>query len=48
VRSGSLAKKGIVAGVSSGAALHATLAVASREESASKLIVMLLADGAER
>jgi cysteine synthase A len=41
-------KEGILAGVSSGAALHAALAVAAREESADKVIVVLLADGAER
>jgi cysteine synthase A len=41
-------KEGILAGASSGAALHAALAIAAREESASKLIVVLLADTAER
>ncbi len=41
-------EEGIVAGVSSGAALHAALAVASRPDSAGKLIVVLLADTGER
>jgi cysteine synthase A len=41
-------EEGILAGVSSGAALHAALAVAAREESAGKVIVVVLADGAER
>ena len=41
-------EEGILAGVSSGAALHAALAVAARAESAGKLIVVLLADSAER
>jgi len=40
--------EGIVAGVSSGAALHAAIVVASRAESASKTIVVLLADTGER
>lgn len=40
--------EGIVAGVSSGAALHAALAVASRAEFAGKTIVVLLADTGER
>jgi len=40
--------EGILAGVSSGAALHAALAVAGREESEGNVIVVLLADGAER
>ena len=40
--------EGIVAGASSGAALHAALAVASRAESVGKLIVVLLADTGER
>ncbi|MBI1756646.1 MAG: cysteine synthase A [Fimbriimonas ginsengisoli] len=40
--------EGIVAGVSSGAALHAALAIAARPESAGKLIVVLLADTGER
>ena len=41
-------EEGIVAGVSSGAALHAGLAVASRTEAAGKLIVVLLPDTGER
>lgn len=41
-------EEGIVAGVSSGAALHAALAVASRKEAAGKMIVVLLADTGER
>ena len=41
-------EEGILAGVSSGAALHAALAVAARDESAGKLIVVLLADSGER
>ena len=40
--------EGIVAGASSGAALHAALSVAARETSASKIIVVLLADTGER
>lgn len=40
--------EGILAGVSSGAALHAALVVAAREESEGNVIVVLLADGAER
>jgi len=41
-------EEGILAGVSSGAALHAALAVAARTENAGKTIVVLLADSAER
>jgi cysteine synthase A len=37
-----------LAGVSSGAAVHAALAVASRKESAGKLVVVLLPDTGER
>lgn len=40
--------EGILAGVSSGAALHAALSVASRDEVAGKLIAVLLADTGER
>jgi cysteine synthase A len=41
-------EEGIVAGLSSGAALHAALAVAERPESAHVSIVVLLADTGER
>jgi cysteine synthase A len=41
-------EEGIVAGVSSGAALHAALAVASRPESRGQTVVVLLADTGER
>jgi len=41
-------EEGIVAGVSSGAALHAALSVASQTENASKLIVVILPDTGER
>jgi cysteine synthase A len=41
-------EEGILAGVSSGAALHAALAVASRQDASGKLIVVLLADTGER
>jgi cysteine synthase A len=41
-------QEGIVAGISSGAALHAALAIASRPEAAGKMIVVLLADSGER
>jgi cysteine synthase len=41
-------EEGILAGVSSGAALNAALTVASRDDAAGKTIVVLLADGAER
>jgi cysteine synthase A len=41
-------EEGILAGVSSGAALHAALAVASRDDAAGKMIVVLLADTGER
>jgi cysteine synthase A len=40
--------EGIVAGVSSGAALHAALAVAARQNAAARLIVVLLPDTGER
>lgn len=40
--------EGIVGGVSSGAALHAALAVASRKDAAEKMIVVLLADTGDR
>jgi len=40
--------EGILAGVSSGAALHAALAVASRADAAGRTIVVLLADTGER
>lgn len=41
-------EEGVVAGVSSGAALHAALVVASRQGAAGKLIVVLLPDTGER
>jgi cysteine synthase A len=41
-------EEGILAGASSGAAVHAALAVASRSDAAGKMIVVLLADTAER
>jgi cysteine synthase A len=41
-------EEGILAGISSGAAVHAALAVASRTDAAGRLIVVILADTAER
>jgi cysteine synthase A len=41
-------EEGIVAGVSSGAALHAALALASRPQAAGTMVVVLLADTGER
>ena len=41
-------EEGIVAGVSSGAALHAALFVASRRDATGKMIVVLLPDTGER
>jgi cysteine synthase A len=41
-------EEGILAGASSGAALHAALSVASRKDCAGKLVVVLLADTGER
>jgi cysteine synthase len=41
-------EEGIVAGASSGAALHAALVVAKRDDAAGKVIVVLLADTGER
>lgn len=41
-------EEGILAGVSSGAALHAALALASRPDASGKMIVVLLADTGER
>jgi cysteine synthase A len=41
-------EEGIVAGASSGAALHAALALAGRDTAAGKVIVVLLADTGER
>ena len=41
-------QEGIVAGVSSGAAVHAALALAARKENAEKSIVVILADTGER
>jgi cysteine synthase A len=41
-------EEGILAGISSGAALHAALAIASREDAAGKMVVVLLPDTGER
>lgn len=41
-------EEGILAGISSGAALHAALIIAARQEAIGKTIVVLLADSAER
>jgi cysteine synthase A len=41
-------EEGILAGVSSGAALHAAVALASRKESSGKLILLILPDSGER
>jgi cysteine synthase A len=41
-------KEGVIAGVSSGAALHAAMKIAKRPESDGKFIVVLLADTGER
>jgi cysteine synthase A len=41
-------EEGILAGASSGAALHAALAVASRGDASGKMIVVILADTGER
>ena len=41
-------EEGIVAGASSGAALHAALAIAGRTETAGRTIVVILADTGER
>jgi cysteine synthase A len=41
-------EEGILAGISSGAALHAALAVASRREAAGKMVAVLLPDTGER
>jgi cysteine synthase len=41
-------EEGIIAGVSSGAAVHAALAIAARQDAAGKIIVVILADTGER
>lgn len=41
-------EEGVMAGISSGAALHAAMSIAARADSAEKTIVVLLADTAER
>jgi len=41
-------EEGIVAGASSGAALHAALSVAARTENGGRMIVVILADTGER
>jgi cysteine synthase len=41
-------EEGIIAGVSSGAAVHAALDIAGRKENAEKIIVVILADTGER
>jgi cysteine synthase len=41
-------EEGIMGGASSGAALHAALSLAARDDSAGKLFVVILADSAER
>jgi cysteine synthase A len=41
-------EEGIIAGASSGAALHAALTVAARKEASGKIIVVILADTGER
>ena len=41
-------EEGILAGVSSGAALHAAFAIASRKESTGKMIAVIPSDTAER
>lgn len=41
-------EEGILAGASSGAALHAALEIAARDEAAGKMIVVILADTGER
>jgi len=43
-----LREEGIIAGVSSGAAVHAALAIAARQDAAGKIIVVILADTGER
>ena len=41
-------EEGVLAGVSSGAALHAALAIAARPESANQTIVVIICDTGER
>jgi cysteine synthase A len=40
--------EGIMAGVSSGAAVHAALGIAARQDAGGKMVVVVLPDSAER